>query len=189
MKTASHFNSESFHLLYPKFYSSFYSNSPVDATPNCESENSTNKASTSTPQPVSLSYIMRERRKQLTSSSSTSSTSSSISTLLRQHAQHISSTFETFFLYLSDIPISLRLCSGTDTSFTVNSYQDLHISLETNNQSLLWDLSILLIFPILRLKENFRPPAIVFHNYPLTMVVKKIFSDKICEFTCFLKTE
>ena len=93
---------------------------------NFESKNSSINRPTSSSQLVCHSYNLRSKWIEKLSSSSTRSTSNSISALLRHHARPNSSTSENHRSSLSDIPISLKLSSGNDNSFTIHSYPRYH---------------------------------------------------------------
>ena len=78
--------------------------------------------SASSSQPIPHLCNLTSTPIQTLSSSSTRSAPSSISTLLRELAQANSSTSENLPHSLSDIAITLRPSSGSETSFPVLSY-------------------------------------------------------------------
>ena len=96
---------------------------------------------------------------QISLSSRTRSTSSSISALLRQHAQANPSTFENLSSSLSDIPLSLRRSSGSETSFTVHSYPiSNHVIGDQESVSFLGAIKTADL-PYHKLEEISRPPT------------------------------
>ena len=135
----------------------------------CESKGSLINTIISSSQRVVLSHNLRSRLLQTSSSLRTRSTTNSISASLRQHAQPHSSTSETIPSFLSDIPLSLRLSFGTETSCTVHSHQrSTHMIGDKGSVSSLSAKSNA-DYLNYTLDKNSRPPTSDLCHYPLRL--------------------